>query len=336
MDSEYQSIHSYVLDEDLKLLAPNGEPLTVRADELFLSMDEDESVGDEDRYVECRLTMVVSPQVYEHIDKGEWLNLKTALRQHEVMFNADIDIDIEAVLDEELLPTLAEYLLQEDISLDDVGKIAACLMDLSQNNLEHPLLNSENWYGTKVTQEMPMPSGIEGRIKQGYTTVWLDDEDLDDDRPNFRGPIYNSAIEFLRDRNIAFFEFSDRDVIQLDSSGDRNPWQFFIHAKEDDGLCLFYGTCPESVPEELRETMAIFLTHANYGLPTGCFELDFRDGEVRFRTSLMVEDEEMRSIDIDNLLGLNWEIVDIYSSAILALIGGKMSLKEAIASVEQN
>ena len=47
-------------------------------------------------------------------------------------------------------------------------------------------------------------------------------------------------------------------------------------------------------PEEMRVPMAEFLTRANYGLRIGNFEMDFEDGEVRYKSSVDFEGIELR------------------------------------------
>ena len=43
-----------------------------------------------------------------------------------------------------------------------------------------------------------------------------------------------------------------------------------------------YTVCPMSA-DDCKHQMAEFLSRANYGLANGNFELDFRDGEIRYK-----------------------------------------------------
>ena len=53
---------------------------------------------------------------------------------------------------------------------------------------------------------------------------------------------------------------------------------------------MLYTIVQCRVPEEKRPTMSEFLTRANYGLRLGDLEMDFRDGEVRYKASLDIAD----------------------------------------------
>jgi hypothetical protein len=42
-----------------------------------------------------------------------------------------------------------------------------------------------------------------------------------------------------------------------------------------------------------QQTIAKFITRANYGMSLGNFELDFNDGEIRYKTSIDVTDDRL-------------------------------------------
>jgi hypothetical protein len=64
------------------------------------------------------------------------------------------------------------------------------------------------------------------------------------------------------------------------------------------------------VPEAKRQAMAEFLTRAKYGLCMGNFEMDFGDGEVRYKASLDIADGELtaKMIEVLHMVSLSWII----------------------------
>ena len=58
---------------------------------------------------------------------------------------------------------------------------------------------------------------------------------------------------------------------------------------------LFYSVLPLNVPCGQASAIAEFITRANYGMALGNFELDFNDGEVRYKTSVDVTETEITS-----------------------------------------
>ncbi len=57
-----------------------------------------------------------------------------------------------------------------------------------------------------------------------------------------------------------------------------------MQTRDEDGFTV-YTVFPVKAPEEKRGAVAAFLTRANYGLILGSFELDFDDGEIRFKVT---------------------------------------------------
>ena len=62
--------------------------------------------------------------------------------------------------------------------------------------------------------------------------------------------------------------------------------------------------------------MAEFVTRANRGMRIGNFELDFDDGEIRYKTSMDVEGGDLTDKMIDNLLRANLTTTDRYFTGL--------------------
>lgn len=73
-------------------------------------------------------------------------------------FQPEPDIEIEATLQPDLLPRLAEH-------TTNLEAAAAYLQNLSQEQPDNPLLSTESWFALRVKQ--PRESG-----ETGYSTFW--------------------------------------------------------------------------------------------------------------------------------------------------------------------
>ncbi len=80
----------------------------------------------------------------------------------------------------------------------------------------------------------------------------------------------------------------EEELIRVSFNGDNGRWQCLMRVRQNVQV-MFFSICPVTVPTERRPAMAEFLTRANYGLVLGNFEMDFEDGEVRYKTSIDVE-----------------------------------------------
>ncbi|GAP05451.1 MAG TPA: YbjN domain-containing protein [Anaerolinea thermolimosa] len=97
---------------------------------------------------------------------------------------------------------------------------------------------------------------------------------------------------------------------------------------------LFYAIAPVKIPEEVRPAVAEYLTRANYGLRIGNFELDYADGEVRYKSSLGFAGQELTVDLISNAIYPAVHTMDRYLPGLLRVSYGGATPFEAIEEVE--
>ena len=85
----------------------------------------------------------------------------------------------------------------------------------------------------------------------------------------------------------------------------------------------------------MRLAVAEYITRANYGLRIGNFELDFDDGEVRYKSSLDFESVELTPGLIRNTIYPAVQTMDRYLPGVLSVVFGGKSAEEAIAAIEE-
>jgi hypothetical protein len=67
----------------------------------------------------------------------------------------------------------------------------------------------------------------------------------------------------------------------------------------------------------------------------GNFELDYTDGEIRYKTSIDVTNAQLSSALIKTLVYTNVAMMDEYLPGILAVIEGRATSEDAIRLIEQ-
>lgn len=117
-------------------------------------------------------------------------------------------------------------------------------------------------------------------------------------------------------------------------SADGYDWSCFAVTFEADDEFAFYSVLPFEIPVEQRVTVAELVTRANSGLRLGNFELDFNDGELRYKTSVDVEGDSLSEAMARSLIYANISVTKTYLPAVTAVVESKVSPADAIAQIE--
>jgi hypothetical protein len=149
------------------------------------------------------------------------------------------------------------------------------------------------------------------------------------------GQLLDKLTEFFHDEEWEYQVLDSRSILRLGFSGENGHWPCYAQAREPQQQLVLYSICPLRVPSPVRPTMAEFLTRANYGLVVGNFEMDYEDGEVRYKTSVDVEDCEVSTELLRHIVYANVTTLDRYLPGIIAVLAGSQSPAEAVAAIDE-
>jgi hypothetical protein len=139
-------------------------------------------------------------------------------------------------------------------------------------------------------------------------------------------PIAGSLLADLRalfrENGWPFSDVRGAPVLFSELSGILGRWKFYAQVVEEQDLILLYSVCPFRVPEERRAEVSEFLTRANYGLAAGNFELDFADGEVRYKTALQRHVDGLDAAALKRAVRANGMAMETYLPGVGAVITG--------------
>jgi len=155
------------------------------------------------------------------------------------------------------------------------------------------------------------------------------------DEPNPNGML---AFETLG----KFLEEDDWKPRRLD---EKNAYSMLYTSKNGDFRCyavvrveleefIFYTIAPVRIPADVRPAVAEYITRANYGLRIGNFEMDYADGEVRFKSSINFENETLSPGLLRNALYPAVESLDRYLPGLMRVSFGRATPLEAIEEIE--
>jgi hypothetical protein len=146
-------------------------------------------------------------------------------------------------------------------------------------------------------------------------------------------PLLGILERFFENDGWTVTKQEEHEIIWVGFEGHNGQWKCCIQAREEEQQVVFYSICPRRVDAPMRAAMAEFITRANYGIVIGNFELDYADGEVRFKTSIDVEDARLTPPLIHHVVYANLLMTDRYLPGITAIIEGQ-SAQLALELVE--
>ena len=143
------------------------------------------------------------------------------------------------------------------------------------------------------------------------------------------------AIEALFARENWRIQKTDEHSYTFDFRGENNRYIFHARIGERNNTLTIYAVCPMQVPNHRLQEAAEFLHRANYGMFIGNFELDFRDGEVRYKVSVDFEEKRPQPDYInEKMIDIALIMADRYTPGLGSVIFANKSAKDAIEDVE--
>ncbi|MBN1202341.1 MAG: YbjN domain-containing protein [Anaerolineae bacterium] len=179
-------------------------------------------------------------------------------------------------------------------------------------------------YGIETAAFMPDGQGGSEQTEEGQPAA----------EPSPRGAIFQALSQFFTEDEWNPSEMENRPILAMSINGKNGAWRCYAQAREEQQQFVFYSVNQTNTPENKRSAVAEFITRANYGMIMGNFELDFRDGEVRYKTSIDVEGDEISQALIRNMVYANVTLFDRYLPGLMTVIYGGATPEEAIQSVE--
>lgn len=140
--------------------------------------------------------------------------------------------------------------------------------------------------------------------------------------------------QFLQEDEWYPQQIEDKHVYRMGFSGKNGQTTCFAQIRADLEQFMFYVVAPVKVPENLRLSVAEFTTRANYGMRIGNFEMDFKDGEIRYKSSLDFEGATLTPALIRNAIYPAVQTMDRYLPGLMSVVYGGNSAADAIAQVE--
>jgi hypothetical protein len=142
--------------------------------------------------------------------------------------------------------------------------------------------------------------------------------------------MYRTLLDILDARGIRYDEIEGRTSVRIGFALDNGSFDCVAIVEEEVGRFIFLARCPICIPPDKRAAIAEFLTRVNYWLAFGNFEMDYGDGDLRFRAcTLMDGDAGLSREVIERAIHISLRMMDKFFPGIMAITYGN-GMPEAI------
>jgi hypothetical protein len=142
--------------------------------------------------------------------------------------------------------------------------------------------------------------------------------------------VIEKLAEFLGSRGWKCSVEADRSLIQTGANGKNGRWPCIAIGGSENRDLVFLSLFPVNIPTEKRPVVAELLARINYRLSHGCYEMDFEDGELRFRTSIPAVQGEDQGGLLEYLVFANLCTFDNHFGTIMKVLYTEISPKKAL------
>lgn len=134
-------------------------------------------------------------------------------------------------------------------------------------------------------------------------------------------PLFDCVIAFFESENWPFERVEGELMVRSLLESEVGTWLCLAEVREELNQFIFYAIGDRSIPESQRPNLAQLFMDLNYSeLTLGNFELDFEDGEFRYRTGVDYTGIQPDMGAIENVIGRSISTLEHYLPIILEAI----------------
>lgn len=140
----------------------------------------------------------------------------------------------------------------------------------------------------------------------------------------------NIIKDFLISQKWQFTQVEGKNVLLFGIAGKKGNFQCIADLIEEENRFIFFSVCGANTPTNKKEEMLELLNNLNYKLFFGNFEMDFQNGEIRFRTSVSFKNIVLNKEFVEELIMSNIIIMDKSLPSFMGLMFGEITVENAL------
>ena len=244
---------------------------------------------------------------------------------------------------------MSKYNHSADIAITPDGKLLALIQDTiipfnTIGDFQEFLEGLSNKVKSYISEKEPLDKtlaerisqdaidAIESKLKERITSETDNSSDIGH-KAQEESSLINIVEAFFSESDWKFV--LDGNTIHLIAESEHNGnLHCLLRAEDETEQMVLYSYAPLKVPYANRITMAEYLTRANYGLRLGNFEMDFSDGELRYKTSVDVEGGELTVRMVGIMVYANLNCMSKYLPGVMKVLQTEAPIANIIQEIE--
>lgn len=146
--------------------------------------------------------------------------------------------------------------------------------------------------------------------------------------------LFDRVRSLMRESDRPFVERFTPHVLELTVVGRSGPLPLYLSVLEESEEIIVHSVAPFLATALDYGRTTEFLARVNHGLSQGTFELSFASGQLRFRTSIYVDQLQLSARLLQKVVMSNALLMDKYLPALASVVLDGESPAQAIARME--
>ena len=148
-------------------------------------------------------------------------------------------------------------------------------------------------------------------------------------------PLLPIVIAALDDRGWTYTTNEELGLLTFGVSGEHAGYNCALFADDETRLVTMIAQSALRIPLEERGPACEMLMRVNHGLMFGGFDIDFADGEVRYKVSVDVEGGTLGVPAVHSMITVALDMYELWYAPLMKVVYGGVSPEHAVAEVNR-
>lgn len=140
--------------------------------------------------------------------------------------------------------------------------------------------------------------------------------------------VYKTLCTSLDDRKWTYNKDDEKLIVRTSAVGDDLAIKLYIKVDASRSVMFLKSPMPFNVTPQNRDALMLSITHANWAMLNGMFEMDLNEGYVGFKVVIPFMDSLISESLCKYLIDMSCRMVDAFNDKLDAVAKGTMTVAE--------